>query len=83
MLPDLYRRDGAYAYTKGTNGAAIVATVVGCVLAWIGLVVEPLRVLYDYAWFVGAFGAAGTYAVLMLGKRDAVAAEAVAATRSV
>ena len=26
-------------------------------LAWIGLVVEPLRPLYNYAWFVG-FGAA-------------------------
>jgi NCS1 family nucleobase:cation symporter-1 len=68
-LPDLYRREGAYTYTKGTNWAAIVATAVGCTLAWIGLVVAPLRVLYDYAWFVGAFGAAGTYAALMRNSR--------------
>ena len=66
VLPDLYRRDGTYAYARaGTNVAAVVATLVGCVLAWVGLVVAPLRVLYDYAWFVGAFGAAGTYAALM------------------
>jgi NCS1 family nucleobase:cation symporter-1 len=80
VLPDLYRREGVYAYARGTNWAAIVATGVGCTLAWIGLVVDAVRVLYDYAWFVGAFGAAGTYAVLMMGKRDAVAAEAMAAT---
>jgi NCS1 family nucleobase:cation symporter-1 len=68
-LADLYRREGAYTYTNGTNWAAIVATAVGCALAWIGLVVTPLRVLYDYAWFVGAFGAAGTYAALMRNSR--------------
>ena len=69
VLPDLYRRHGTYAYARaGTNVAAVLATVVGCVLAWIGLVVAPLRVLYDYAWFVGAFGAAGTYAALMAGQ---------------
>jgi NCS1 family nucleobase:cation symporter-1 len=82
VLRDLYEREGAYTYTRGTNWAAIAATAVGCTLAWIGLVVEPLRVLYDYAWFVGAFGAAGTYAVLMAGKRGEVAAEATAVTTS-
>jgi NCS1 family nucleobase:cation symporter-1 len=40
------------------NLAGILATIIGCALAWGGLVVPPLRPLYDYAWFVG-FGVAG------------------------
>jgi NCS1 family nucleobase:cation symporter-1 len=64
-LGDLYRPQGAYTYTRGWNWPAIVATLIGCALAWIGLVVEPLRPLYNYAWFVG-FGAAFlTHWVLM------------------
>jgi NCS1 family nucleobase:cation symporter-1 len=64
-LGDLYRPQGAYTYSGGWNWPAIVATLIGCALAWIGLVVEPLRPLYNYAWFVG-FGAAFlTHWVLM------------------
>jgi len=64
-LGDLYRVRGVYTYAAGWNWRAVVATLVGCALAWIGLVVKPLRPLYDYAWFVG-FGAAGlTHLVLM------------------
>jgi NCS1 family nucleobase:cation symporter-1 len=65
LLADLYRRDGVYA---GSNNAGRVATLVGCVLAWIGLVVKPLAVLYDYAWFVGAGGAGLCYWLMMRGK---------------
>jgi NCS1 family nucleobase:cation symporter-1 len=54
QLEDLYLPDGAY---RGWNGRAIGATALGCALAWSGLVIPPLRPLYDYAWFVG-FGAA-------------------------
>jgi NCS1 family nucleobase:cation symporter-1 len=68
-LADLYRRDGVYAYASGFNRAAIVATLVGCGLAWIGLIVKPLAVLYDYAWFVGAGGAGLMYALLMSKER--------------
>jgi NCS1 family nucleobase:cation symporter-1 len=64
-LGDLYSPQGAYTYTRGWNWPAIVATLIGCALAWIGLVVKPLRPLYNYAWFVG-FGAAFlTHWVLM------------------
>ena len=56
-LADLYRRRGAYTYSAGWNWRAVAATLAGCLFAWIGLVVPALRVLYDYAWFVG-FGAA-------------------------
>ena len=44
---------------------AIVATLVGCALAWGGLVVPALKPLYDYAWFVGFAAAFGVYVALM------------------
>ncbi|MCA1818246.1 MAG: cytosine permease, partial [Acidobacteria bacterium] len=56
-LGDLYRTRGAYTYNGGWNWRAVIATLAGCFFAWIGLVVSPLRPLYDYAWFVG-FGVA-------------------------
>jgi len=52
-LGDLYRTKGSYTYSSGWNWRAVLATLIGCTLAWIGLVVPPLRPLYDYAWFVG------------------------------
>ena len=68
-LADLYRREGRYTFTRGFNMNGVYATVIGCALAWIGLVVPPLKVLYDYAWFVGAGGAGVAYALLMLPER--------------
>jgi len=56
-LEDLYLVDGAYRYHRGWNWKAVVATAVGCGLAWGGLVVPALRPLYAYAWFVGFFAA--------------------------
>jgi nucleobase:cation symporter-1, NCS1 family len=49
-LADLYRTKGEYA---GWNWRAVVATLFGCFFAWIGLIYEPLKGLYDYAWFIG------------------------------
>ena len=64
-LGDLYRREGTYTYAGGWNWRAVVATLIGCGLAWIGLVVPALRPLYDYAWFVG-FGAAAIAHLLLM-----------------
>jgi len=64
-LADLYRTEGAYTYNGGWNWRAIVATLIGCLLAWIGLVVPALRPMYDYAWFVGFGAAALTHLLLM------------------
>ena len=50
---DLYRRSGRYEYSGGFHWTAIVALAAGAGVAFIGLVVPLLRVLYDYAWFVG------------------------------
>jgi NCS1 family nucleobase:cation symporter-1 len=55
---NLYRRKGLY---EGVRWGAVLATAAGCVAAWIGLVVPPLRPLYNYAWFVGAFVAGIVY----------------------
>jgi nucleobase:cation symporter-1, NCS1 family len=52
-LGDLYRTRGVYTYAGGWNWRAVVATLLGCLMAWIGLFVPALHFLYDYAWFVG------------------------------
>jgi NCS1 family nucleobase:cation symporter-1 len=54
LLPeDLYRRGGQYEYSHGFHWQAIGALAAGAAVAFIGLVVPPLRALYNYAWFVG------------------------------
>jgi len=58
VVADLYREDGIYERWRWSG---IAATLLGCVAAWIGLVVPALRPLYDYAWFVGFGVSFGTY----------------------
>jgi NCS1 family nucleobase:cation symporter-1 len=65
VLPDLYRTQGQYTYAGGWNWRAVAATLAGCGLAWIGLVVPALRPLYDYGWFVGFGASAVTHLLLM------------------
>ena len=71
-LPDLYRTKGIYTYSSGWNWRAVVATLLGCalawggqILAWFGTTVPWLLDLYAYAWFVGFGVAAITHLVLM------------------
>jgi nucleobase:cation symporter-1, NCS1 family len=64
-LGDLYRTEGTYTYNGGWNWRAVIATLIGCALAWIGLIVPALRPMYDYAWFVGFGAAAITHLLLM------------------
>src|SRR5207253_2226672 len=51
-LDDLYRRSGQYEYSRGFHWAAIVALAAGAGVAFVGLIVPPLRALYNYAWIV-------------------------------
>jgi NCS1 family nucleobase:cation symporter-1 len=74
-LADLYKTDGAYRFQNGWNTHAVVATLLGCAIAWAGLFVPSLKGLYDYAWFVGFFVAGGLYYVLMRGWATEVAVE--------
>jgi NCS1 family nucleobase:cation symporter-1 len=69
-VDDLYCRGGAYEYSNGVNMRAVIALVVGIVVALLGLVVPPLRLLYDYAWFIG-FGVSGAVYVLLMQRADA------------
>jgi nucleobase:cation symporter-1, NCS1 family len=73
-LEDLYLADGAY---RGWKWPAIAATLIGCALAWSGLVVSSLKPLYDYAWFVGFFASGLAYVVLR--QSDVMRTEPVAA----
>jgi NCS1 family nucleobase:cation symporter-1 len=64
-VAELYRRDGRY---PRFNPAALVALGAGVVVALAGLVVPPLRPLYDYSWFVGFAVAFALYLLLMRGR---------------
>lgn len=61
----LYHRDGAYYYSKGINPRAMIALTLGVGIALIGVFVQPLHFLYDYAWFVGFFTAGILYVAMM------------------
>jgi nucleobase:cation symporter-1, NCS1 family len=71
---DLYRRNGIYEYENGFNRKAIVALVAGIAVALLGLVVPALRLLYDYAWFVG-FGVSGAVYVMVTQRAEAPSGE--------
>jgi nucleobase:cation symporter-1, NCS1 family len=53
LVEDLYQRRGFYEFSGGINWRAMAALASGAGVAFIGLIVPALRVLYDYAWFVG------------------------------
>jgi NCS1 family nucleobase:cation symporter-1 len=70
LVDDLYLRQGFYEFSSGINWRAMAALVAGAGLAFIGLVVPSLRVLYDYAWFVGFGISFVVYWILMRLPRD-------------
>jgi NCS1 family nucleobase:cation symporter-1 len=65
LVQDLYQRNGLYEYQRGFHWQAVVALLAGAGVAFVGLVVSPLRVLYNYAWFVGFFVSFLTYFTMM------------------
>jgi NCS1 family nucleobase:cation symporter-1 len=71
-VSDLYRRNGIYEYDNGVNPRAILALAAGVCVALLGLAVPALRLLYDYAWFVG-FGVAGAVYVGLMQRAEAPA----------
>ena len=72
---DLYQRGGQYEYSRGIHWQAIVSLAAGAGVAFVGLFVPALRVLYNYAWFVGFAVSFSAYFVFMSKARPA--AEAV------
>jgi NCS1 family nucleobase:cation symporter-1 len=95
---DLYRRNGAYEYSRGFNLRAVAALAIGIGLALVGLLARPftaetygpaVRSLaqamidsYDYAWFVGFFASAIAYVVLMRGQ-PTILHDATSSARSI
>jgi NCS1 family nucleobase:cation symporter-1 len=71
-LTDLYIRNGAYEYSNGINYRAMAALAAGVAVALVGLVVAPLRFLYDYAWFVGFLVSGCLHIALTQAKTPAV-----------
>ncbi len=67
-IEHLYRRNGEYEYNSGWNWRAVASLVAGVAVALLGLVIDPLRWLYDYAWFAGFGVSAASYLIFM---RDA------------
>jgi len=70
---DLYRRGGLYEFSSGVNWLAILALVAGSAVAFIGLIYSPVRVLYDYAWFVGFGVSFVAYWAFTAGRKPAAA----------
>ncbi len=70
-VDQLYKRDGKYQYTKGWNPIAVVALFAGITpnlpgfLSALGLIKvgDPWTSIYDWAWFVAFFIAAGVHLV--------------------
>ena len=71
---DLYQRGGQYEYSRGFNWQAIFALAAGAAVAFIGLIVPAVRVLYNYAWFVGfAVSFFAYYALMKMGSAEPIA----------
>jgi len=63
-VEELFLRGRSYEYTRGVNWNAMAALISGVSAALLGLLIPPLRFLYDYAWFVGLLVAGVVYAAL-------------------
>jgi len=68
LVEDLYRRGGFYEFKHGVNWRAVAALALGCGVAFVGLVAPAVRVLYNYAWFVGFGVSFVAYYALMRGR---------------
>lgn len=94
-LADLYLRDGKYWFAGGWNLSAVIATVIGAVLAVGGAYSAPgqgpfpegglipfLKPLYDYNWLVGFAAGFVVYLVLSLPARSKAPAPVTPAVAS-
>jgi len=71
-LDAFYSKSGEYAYQGGWNIKALVALGLGLTVAFIGLVIPALQVLYTYSWFLGISVGFVSYAMMMWSTRSRV-----------
>jgi NCS1 family nucleobase:cation symporter-1 len=74
-LDSFYDKRGVYGYSGGWNPKALIATALGIIVAFVGLVVPPLSVLLSYSWGLGLVVALVAYTVLMRAERAQSTAE--------
>src|ERR1700738_3298267 len=58
FVEDLYQRQGQYEYSRGFHWTAVAALAAGAAVAFTGLLLPPLRGLFNYAlvfWFAARF----------------------------
>ena len=65
QLDEIYEVNGIYSYNNGFNSAAMIAFVVGVVVAVIGCIVPALEPLYKLSWFSGFLVSFILYYLLM------------------
>lgn len=64
-LASFYRKDGDFVYRAGWNPKAFSAAALGLSIAFIGLLIPSLQILYTYSWFLGLGVAGSCYTFLM------------------
>ncbi len=64
-LDAFYQKTGEYGYLNGWNVKALISLSLGLIIAFIGLVIPALQVLYSYSWFLGVIVGFVSYALLM------------------
>ncbi len=83
LVEDLYIRRGFYEFSGGFNWSAVSALAAGAGVAFVGLAYPPLRVLYNYAWFVGFAVSFAAYSALMGARqRKAASVQPAAITKN-
>ena len=76
IAQDLYLRNGHYEYSRGVHWQAVGALLAGAAVAFIGLLVPALHILYNYAWFVGFAVSFAVYFVVTRGTEPQAVAQA-------
>ncbi len=79
VVDDLYTMNpgGRYFYKKGVNPKAVLATVVGGVIALAIVLtpVEPFKTIANFSWFIGAGLGFLVYFLISRSSRDGYAAD--------
>lgn len=68
-LADIYRKDGQYRYWSGINPAAMIALIVGVLIALLGYFIPSMEALYKLSWFTGFIVSFILYYLLMFKKK--------------
>jgi len=64
-INSLFMNEGIYSYGNGWNIYAVLAFVIGILVALIGLIIPQLGWLYPYNWFLGVISGSLIYFILM------------------